>query len=135
MYFKIITDGQIIDACDGLTFVKWQEKNQLFLHCEENDADGIVSSDGENIYLFEDTGDINDLQHVKIVEITKEDFEELRAELIDNGAIDADDADEEESGRGEIKKAEWLQRLEELEEQNGMLLECLLEMSEVVYGE
>ena len=135
MYYKIINDGMIIDACDGLMFVKWQEKNNLFLNCAESDADGILASDGSRIYLLEYADDIADLPRVSYVEITQEDYEEIREALIDGGAIDGGDLDPEEQGREETKKAEWLSRLEELEAQNEMLLECLLEMSEVVYGD
>ena len=134
MYYKIISDGLIVDACSGLNYVKWQERNRLFLSCEESGADGIVSSDGSQIYLLSGTPDIEDLPHATFTEITLEEYTEIRKELIDGGAIDTDGADPEEEARQEFNRSEILKRMEELEAQNMILIECIMEMSEVVYG-
>lgn len=133
MYYMIVSGGQIVDVCDGLRFVKWQEKNHLFLCCEEADADGVVSSDDNNVYLLDGRPQVRDCAYATYTEITKEQYDELRAELIDGGTIE-DDTDE---GREQepVKRAEWLERLETLENMNAMLTECILEMSEIIYGE
>ena len=76
---------------------------------------------------------MRDCAYATYTEITKEQYDELRAELIDGGTIE-DDTDD---GRGQepVKRAEWLERLETLENMNAMLTECILEMSEIIYGE
>ena len=134
MYYKIISDGLIVDACSELNYVRWQERNRLFLSCEQAGADGFVSSDGSQIYLLEDTADIEDLPHATFTEITLEEYTEIRNELIDGGAIDVDTTDPEEEARQEFNRSEILKRMEELETQNMILLECIIELSEVVYG-
>ena len=134
MYYKIISDGLIVDACSELNYVRWQERNRLFLSCEQAGADGFVSSDGSQIYLLENTADIEDLPHATFTEITLEEYTEIRNELIDGGAIDADTTDPEEEARQEFNRSEILKRMEELEAQNMILIECIMEMSEVVYG-
>ena len=54
MYYKIVSGGVIVDAVKGsLNYVRWQEKNRVVLSCEEADADGIISSNGSDIYLLE----------------------------------------------------------------------------------
>ena len=134
MYYKIISDGLIVDACSELNYVRWQERNRLFLSCEQAGADGFVSSDGSQIYLLENTADIEDLPHATFTEITLEEYTEIRNELIDGGAIDTDTTDPEEEARQEFNRSEILKRMEELEAQNMILIECIMEMSEVVYG-
>lgn len=134
MYYKIISDGLIVDACSELNYVRWQERNRLFLSCEQAGADGFVSSDGSQIYLLEDTADIEDLPHATFTEITLEEYTEIRNELIDGGAIDVDTTDPEEEARQEFNRSEILKRMEELETQNMILIECIIELSEVVYG-
>ena len=134
MYYKIISEGLIVDACDELNYVRWQERNRLFLSCEQAGADGFISSDGSQIYLLAGAGDIEDLPHATFTEITLEEYKEIRKELIDGGAIDADGSDPEEQAREEFNRAELLKRLDEVEAQNMMLIECIMEMSEVVYG-
>ena len=131
MYYKVISEGQIIDVCDGLNYVKWQARNRLFLSCEANGADGIVASDGSAVYLLTGAEPVGDCAYVTTVEISLEEYDELRAQLIDGGMIEDDTAD---PGNEPVARAKWLERLEVLEAQNAMLTECLLEMSEVVYG-
>lgn len=97
MYYKIISGGLIVDACDGLQFVKWQEKNRLFLMWgEERGADGIISSDVSTIYLLEGAPEITGYAYATYEEITQEEYEELREELDAGGEIPAPDEPEPE---------------------------------------
>ena len=50
MYYKVIKDGKVIDVLDHLSFVKYQEKHEIMVSCEEKEAQGIISSDGEYIW-------------------------------------------------------------------------------------
>ena len=134
MYYKIISGGQIVDACEWLNYVRWQEKNRLLLTCSESEADGIVSSDGANVYLLEGAAQIGDYPTATITEITKEEYDELRDEL-DSGAEIPDDSGNEEPDTPAKTRLQALEEtVAELTETNFMLVECLLEMSEIVYG-
>ena len=133
MYYKIVSDGQVVDASDGLKYVRWQEKNRIFLSCAESEADGIVTSDGADIYLLASSEPRDGYAYAVVSEIGEDEFLALRDEL-DAGAEIEDGS--EESGDTAAKTR--LRLLEEqvaaLQEVNDMLTECLLEMSEIVYG-
>ena len=81
MYYKIISNGEVVDACDGLSYVRWQERNRLFLSCGEEDADGILSSDGADIYLLPGALAVEGCARVTVTEITEEEYTALRDEL------------------------------------------------------
>lgn len=49
-YFKVIKNREVIDALDGLRFVKYQIRNKTLLLCKEEEAEGILSSDGTSAY-------------------------------------------------------------------------------------
>ena len=125
MYYKVISGGQIIDVCDGLNYVRWQERNGLFLNCPESVADGIVSSDGTKVFLFEGKEPVGDCAFVRLGEITAEQYADIRQQLIDNGVIDdpdeqqpddgGDDEDEEQDEQEPVAKSKLAQRVEALE--------------------
>lgn len=50
MFYKIMKDGKVIDVCCGLRYVKYQPKNKIMLKCSVWEAEGIVSSNGEEIW-------------------------------------------------------------------------------------
>ena len=98
MYYKVISGGQIIDVSDGLSYVRWQVRNGLFLSCPAEDACGIVSSDGTKVFLLEGAEPIDDLTFVTLGEITAEQYADIRQQLIDNGVIDDPDAPQPDDG-------------------------------------
>ena len=141
MFYRIISDGLIVDACDGLRYVRWQEKNRVFLACGEQDADGIVSEDGSRTYLLDGCPHVMDLPHARAEPVTEEEYRSLVNALAENGMISGETAETAAQEDYPIAKSELMERLETLEESNRqlegsnlMLLECLLEMSEIVYG-
>ena len=109
MYYKIISGGLIVDASEDLNYVRWQEKNRIFLTCGAENADGIVTSDGQAIYLLPETDQIGEYAYASTAEITYEEYVEIREEL-DAGA---EIPDEEE----EIPDTPAKTRLQMLEEQ------------------
>lgn len=136
MYYKIVSDGLIVDASESLRFVRWQEKNSIFLSCDENDADGIVSSDGEHVYLLEGSEAIGELPYAAITEITEEEYQAIRDELDAGGeVVNPDDQGNTPDTPAKTRLAALEEQMAALIEENAMLTECLLEMSEVVYGE
>ena len=141
MYYKIISAGTIIDACDGLSYVRWQDKNRLFFGCPSALADGVISFDGSQIYII-DGGRPLDLPEdahyitVTLEEITEEEYIQLREELDEGQTIIEPDEQQPDAPEKPVTRLSQLEKqVAELVEQNAMLVECLLEMSEVVYGE
>lgn len=59
MYYKVLKNGRAIDALDRLQFVKYQPKHGIMVNCTEDDAQGIISSNGkyEGKYRVLDTSD------------------------------------------------------------------------------
>ena len=135
MYYKIVSDGTIVDAVSGLNYVRWQEKNRLWLSCSEANADGVISYNGEDIYLLEGAEAREGMIFVTVTEITKEEYIEIREELDAGGEIiDPDGKDTEPDTPGKTRLAQLEEQVATLQEVNDMLTECLLEMSEIVYG-
>ena len=50
MYYKEIYNRKVIDILDSLQYVKFQLKHEILLLCDENDAQGILSSSGNSAY-------------------------------------------------------------------------------------
>nr|DAF80857.1 MAG TPA: hypothetical protein [Bacteriophage sp.] len=50
MYYKVLKDNKVIDVLDHLSFVKYQEKHGIMVSCTKEDAQAILSSDGEYIW-------------------------------------------------------------------------------------
>jgi hypothetical protein len=155
-YYKVIKDGVIVDA-DHL-WLRWQTKHRIMLACEPEEAQFIQS--GDTIYaanwLNPAPAEL-DGQYEKIPikgakecldfyaeEIGEEEYLSIRAQLdegleLEDGSLEEaapvePEAEEEEP---EVKKttAQSMQeQIDALTQQNEMLLECLLEMSEVVYA-
>lgn len=134
MYYKIISEGQIIDAATDLNYVKWQEKNRLFLSCDEGGADGIISSNGADIYLLTEKETGEDLPVVEIVEIGEEDYLALKEEIDAGNSVEQPGEQDDEVNIHKTRLKRLEEEVEELRAANEMLTECLLEMSEIVYG-
>lgn len=147
MFYKIVSEGQIIDVCDGLTFVRWQRKNGIFLICNtEADADGILSSNGSTIYLLEGKEQVKEgLNQVHYAEIDEDTYKELLDELIKNGMLDdpsevapqpdtGDTGDDTPGTTEPVAKSEEMKLIESLQAQVEMLVECVLELSEIAYA-
>ncbi|MCD8308874.1 MAG: hypothetical protein LUD19_03385 [Clostridia bacterium] len=142
MFYKIVSEGEIVDVSVGLNFVRWQKRIGTFLGCNtEDEASGIVASDGSTIYLLEGAEQVNDLTYITYTEIDEETYNTLRDQLIENGVL-SDSADtgsedtesENETTQETVAKSKELKLIESLQEQVDVLTECLLEMSEAVYG-
>lgn len=80
MYYKVMKGGKVIDVLDHLVYVMYQPKHQIMLRCEEEQAQGILSSDGEHIwhipqlYLLPTAG----YDTVELEEIDVYEYERLR---------------------------------------------------------
>ena len=115
MYYKIISQGQIIDAApdDQLNYVRWQDKNGMFLSCTPELADGIVSTDGDEIYLLEGPSAgavLPDAPVITMAEITEEEYLEIREEMDAGQAIVNPDGEQQEDSQAKTR----LRQLEEM---------------------
>lgn len=148
-YFKIIADGRVVDV--GEIFLRWQEKNRILISCPLEEAQLVQGHDGETIYrvpwlnpLPEEAGSY---ESVEAAIIDRQEYLDLLAVLEDGEQpIEPEPPKQEPEPEPEpdpeqpeeekpMTVAEMRQRIKELEARNDMLLECLLEMSEIVYAE
>jgi len=82
MYYKVIKDNRVIDVLDQLTYLKWQEKHQIMVLCDENEAQAILSSGKESIWhektLYKVPVDEPKFETVELIEIDKFEYEQLK---------------------------------------------------------
>lgn len=117
MYYKVIFDGSVIDALDSLQYVM-QNKTNLGI-VGTNDAKkamGILSSDATKIWHVDmfDEFVTDDFDTVKLVEISEDEYNELREELDDGGDVPYDDPSEDEKQEPAAKTSLRV-RIEKLE--------------------
>lgn len=80
MFYKVIKDNKVIDVLDRLIFLKYQPKHEIMILCDENDAQAILSSDGNTIW-HEATYykiPVDGYDTVNLVEIDKYEYEQLK---------------------------------------------------------
>lgn len=54
MFYKVIKDGKVIDVLENLVYLKYQQKHNRMIFCDEEEAQAIFSSDREHVW-HEDT--------------------------------------------------------------------------------
>lgn len=81
MYYKVLKDNKVIDVLDHLTYLKWQPKNKIMLLCGLDEAQAILSSDGNTIWHVEGFYDLPVDGHdtVSIKEIDLYEYKKLKA--------------------------------------------------------
>lgn len=82
VYYKILKNNQVIDVNDK--FFRYQRKHMNIVHCDENMAELIQSSDGNNFYMTEWTRPLPKGVHydwVKAVIISEEEYNSLKEQL------------------------------------------------------
>lgn len=179
MYFKIIYNYIVIDILDSVQYVRWLKRGKKFVKTEMTSANGILASDGINIYHVEGMPEFDGMGNYKtvhMIQIDKEEYDKLNSQMVECDVIFVDESifSTEEKLKFEIsnlkkqlaavsnqshkitddlvktngdltavkiENQELLKQLEAvkaenlaLEEQNIMLMECILEMSEAVYA-
>lgn len=83
MYYKVIKDNKVIDVLDYLKYFKWQSKNKIMILTDINDAQAILSSDGntfwhtETLYMLPD--DAPEFEVVEIFPIEEHEYKQLKA--------------------------------------------------------
>lgn len=144
-YYKIIKDGIVIDALDDGVFVRRNPRGMI-VSCGPDRAIGVVSSDSSLIYHIDGAAPLGDYPDVIVADITAEEYAELKAQLDlgedipaepdvpEDSTEDTGTTEPEPEAENVMTPAQMRQRIMEQEQQITMLTDCLLEMSEVVYG-
>lgn len=87
-YFKIIRDGNVIDA--GEIFLKWQAKNRILVSCPPDEAQFVMSHDGETIWrvawLNPAPGEAGNYETIEAAMIERQEYLDLRA-VLDEGEV------------------------------------------------
>lgn len=80
MYYKVIKNNKVIDVLDSLVYLKWQDKHKIWILCDENDAQAILSSDKNTIWhertLYNPPVPVNT---VDAIEIDEFEYRQLKA--------------------------------------------------------
>lgn len=80
MFFKVIKNNRMIDLLKDPIYVKYQKKHDVFLVCPENEAQGIVGSDGNTIWHVDIYPSIEkEIDTVSLIEIDKYEYTQLLA--------------------------------------------------------
>ncbi len=83
MYYKVIKNNKVIDVLDKLIYLKLEPKHKTMILTDENDAQAILSSDKNTIWheesLYRVPVNEQDYDTVKLIEIDKYEYEQLRA--------------------------------------------------------
>lgn len=80
MYYKVLKNNKVIDVLDHLTYLKWQEKNKIMLLSDINEAQAILSSDGNTVWHVNGLYDlpVDGFETVELVEINEYEYKQLR---------------------------------------------------------
>lgn len=93
MYYKVLKDNKVIDVLDDLIYLKWQPKHKIMVLCGENEAQAILSSDGNTVWHVEGFYElpVEGYDEVVIEEIDKYLYKQLKVlnyqtpeQIIDN---------------------------------------------------
>ena len=80
MYYKVLKDNKVIDVLDHLSFVKYQEKHGIMVACAKEEAQAIISSNGE--YVWHVNGlysiPVDGYDTVYLEKIDKYEYDELK---------------------------------------------------------
>ena len=81
--YKILHNNQIIDVMEDVRYVKCLPKSQKLIAVEKEQANGLVSSNGDTIYHILGTKNTFNTKKlsVQIIEITEEEYKELTTQI------------------------------------------------------
>jgi len=80
MFYKVLKNNKVIDVLQGLTYLKYQPKNKIMVLSDINEAQAILSSDGNTIWhevsLYELP--VSGYDTVEVVEIDEYEYRQLK---------------------------------------------------------
>ena len=132
-WYRIIENGETVTAVQYDSPVWVCMSNGTLLRCLEGQAQGILHSDGNEVFLLQGKAPITGRQINKVaVEITMSEYEQIINE--DYGDDDIPDPDPGDEPEAQMTIAQMRARIRDLEASVEFLGDCLIEMSEEVYG-
>ena len=87
--YKIIQNNRIIDVMEKLRYVKYLPKTQKTISVDERQANGILSSNGTEVYHLYGTKNTfpDDVKIVECLKIDLEEYERLTKQLKENDEL------------------------------------------------
>lgn len=84
--YKILYNNQIIDVLDKIQYIKYLPKSKRTILVDKNQANGILNSNNNEIYhIYGTKNNFIDLKKsVKVIEITKEEYDKLTTQIQQN---------------------------------------------------
>lgn len=81
MFYKVIKSKNVIDVLSSIQYVKFQPKHKILLLCDEEDAQGILSSTGDTAYHLPSLNPfpVDSFTTVTLEEITEHEYNQLKA--------------------------------------------------------
>ena len=155
IFYKILADGKVLDVND--VFLRWQPKHGVMLVCDPAKAEFICPRDCSGYYHpswlnTPPEAAVYDGE-VDAEEITEAEYRALLEQLEAGGTVDNPDPDTGEDGSGDtgpgedntgdsggqqkpavVDMKQLVETCAGLQKQVQMLTDCVLEMSEEVYG-
>lgn len=113
LYVKILDGGETVgaEALDTPAYVKYQTRNKVIVRCSEQDAQGILSKDGAEIYQLAERTTLPG-EYKTAVPISMMEYDELGYEDTEDTAPVVPDED-----TPVMTRAELTAKVQELEEQ------------------
>ena len=131
MYFikLLASDGAVAGAeqLEELEYIRQLDSGNI-VRSPEHNAQGIISYDQTAIYQLDDRARMAG-DYLVAVFINGDEYREI---VPDEDGGDPDD--ETPASEDVMTREELTAKVAELEEQNAMLMECVMEMSEIVYA-
>ena len=156
MWYKVIHKGLIVDLLKNPSWIKYQEEYNLKLFCDENEAQGVLSSDQNTVY---------DLNEYSLLGISQKEYQQLKTKMRKNKNLRVDTTQKYNGGnpnervyefatgeRAEINQlkekvntlseennelknlnSELIAQVTSINKSNKTLEDCLLELSEIIY--
>lgn len=126
-----------VEECMYPMYVMVQPEHNSLIGCARREADGIVTNSENGIYCIEgrSLGNFADENTKTAVFASLSDYDEYvmqqeQTDPEDDSPVIPEDVPEETI----LTRAELTRRITELEAQNEFLQDCILEMSEAIYG-
>ena len=80
MFYKVIKNRNVVDVLSSIQFVKFQLKHKTLLFCNEEEAEGILSSTGDTAYHLSSLNPfpVDDFATVTLEKITEHEYNQLK---------------------------------------------------------
>lgn len=83
MFYKVVKNLEIVDVLNHITFVRLQPLHTILFSCQQEYAQGILSSNDDKVWFVADLikENVNNYPEVKLIEIDEEEYNILKDAL------------------------------------------------------